>query len=201
MGQCCAPLRFDVYTVNGEVIHFNQDDPRHVDQILDDVLKQRLFTERSLTIASLTSVSSFATQDIEMIKFHFEGPKDFHPILGMTDIREIPRTEFQDRYLALQPHERLRLREVPEGQFLTTFGEIHLKSGNILFLELVIQKRSPRDHMIAFKDAFLLPMLPFHVRDSGIGVLNTGAVTRLTVHPGPSMLPPAAWHADPSPGR
>lgn len=196
MPDTCCPLSLDIYTVNGETIRFAQDNPVYARAILDDVQKQRLFTQRSIMIASVASVSNFSTTDVEMIKFRFPGPDDFPPILGIKDIREVSREDFEQRYLSLHVSDRIKMREIAEGEIIQTFNEIHLKSGNLLFLEFQIRKRSARDHIIGFRDAFHLPMLPFHIEGGGYGILNTDNITRLTTHPGPGTVPSMAWRAE-----
>lgn len=197
MGYGLNEMQIEVYTTNGEVIKFSQDDPSRIREILDEVNKERIFNQSALTVRSTSCVSTFLTRNIEMLKFHYSEEAGHQLPFGLEELQEVTREEFEDRYMRLPIEEKIALRCVERGQLIQGFIEIHLRSGNMLLLDLHLHKKTRADAMRVYNHAFQLPFLPFHLSGgSGFGALNTENVTRFTGHPGPDRVPASAWHAE-----
>ena len=191
------PMELEILLANGDDISLYQDDPAHISTIISSVRKGRLFSQEQLQINSITCFSTIYTKEIECMIFRFPGLEEFRPPFGLEDIQEVKEEDFQRRYEQLSTGEKVKMRDVADGEVMEGFAEVHLRSGATLYLDLWMHKRTRADQILAFTELFNPPMLPYHTADKAYGILNTQNIVRVTGHPGPKSVPPTSWYLEP----
>jgi len=170
-------LTIEVRTEDGANTQFYQSDEGGIGKILSLLNTPRLFSQPFITLASERSVSAVPSRAIDVILVRTPTtPRVLLPP-DWLDIVEVDAEAFQIE-------RSLRTNADTESEGNTSFVEIHT-SGDwmiVLKLQAAIQATIP-DQRQRFAQFFEMPVIPFRLPAGGVGFINPGNISRVTVYP------------------
>jgi len=201
-------LQIRIYTVDGFLTSFRQEDPVQVQRIIQEIQRPDFFARDRIMIAGRHSVTTMVVSKIARIDLTGEGgpvwksPPKFAS--GLRDVVEMPEQEFLYQVEArdLNHMERRRPSHKP-GQTHLGFVDVHLAGGHHLYLQVALAALLPAERLQRVHCLLTLLGLPFRLPDGGVGIANLTTAVKFTGHPGPPEVPADVWSAeeDESPNR
>ncbi|MBB6051436.1 hypothetical protein [Armatimonas rosea] len=196
-----SALEIDIRLSNGNKTRFVQSQRETAKRVVEHLHPERLFAQKQLILAGEHSLSVYPCAAIERIDFLTEDFPTWSFPRNITDIVEIPESDFLAHYDLNTARGQRRFRP---GESFRVYSELELTSGQQLFREihLLIPPEEPGpeilpiDRTIIFQQLCHAPSL--HLRRSGGGmiVINPSHLVRMTFYPGPADAPENAWLAD-----
>jgi hypothetical protein len=176
-------LTIEVRTKDGANTQFYQSDEDSIGKILSLLNTPRLFSQPFITLASERSVSAIPSRAIDVILVRTPTTP---PVLlppDWLDIVEVDAESFHiERSFWKANADAAGL--LPESEGDTSFLEIHTIGDWVIVLKLqaVIQTTIP-DQRQRFAQFLEVPVIPFRLPAGGVGFINPGNISRVTVYP------------------
>lgn len=177
--------KLEIFTDNGSCLTFPVEDASKIDALIQYLKSPRLFTQKTLILASKFSVANIQTQTIEMIRFHLPPEGTVEPDENSEDVIEISKEAFETEYHPLPEEEKLAARYAAPGNLMTTYVEIHTEGGREVYLQLHVKKRSSQEGRVFFTHLFDRPTMEFRLENGGFGIIKPAKVTSQITYPGP----------------
>jgi hypothetical protein len=190
-----GPLQIQLHLVDGNLATYEQTDPIAVGSILREVQPAKVFSERQILIAGGFTVSGYSTASVVRVDFVGEDVPDYRLGPEMNRLEEISRDAFEAGRVAGDDESRKRKRAWTVGETFSGFAELELNNGAFVFLEFESTLRSKLDQRLVLQHFLAGSGLYCKRLGGGASFINTAAVVRWTLFPGPPEAPQNAWVA------
>jgi hypothetical protein len=189
-------LTIEIRTKDGANTQFYQSDEDSIGKLLSVLNTPRLFSQPLITLASERSVSSVPTRAIDVILVRTPTTP---PVLlppDWLDIVEVDAEAFHiERSLMMSNEDTEGL--LPDSEGITFFLEIHTFGDWVIVLKLQAAMRATiPDQRQRFAQFFEIPVIPFRLPAGGVGFINPGNISRVTVYPAFAGVAENRWPAD-----
>ena len=188
----------EIYTDNGKLLKYTHGNPDGWSEIADALRSPRLFSQKTLILASSVNVANIQTASIELIRFRTTGDAELPPDESQPDIVEISKEAFEKEYGSLTEEEKLAPRFANPGDFMTSYLEILTEGGQEVYVRLHVEKKSTQEGRMFFAHLFDRPTMEFRLENGGFGIIRPSKVTSQVTFPGPGpdVLPGTALVVD-----
>ena len=177
-------LTLDIRSEDGSDTQYFQDDENAICKVFDELASPKLFSQPLLTLTSQQSVSAIPSRTIALILARTPNPPPLRLPLGWLDFVEIGIEAFHDQTPPIVtgvaepaglPGEPARLNSLVE---IHTVGDWRIT----LKLQTAVQATIPEQRR-TFAQLVNLPVLSFRLEEGGLGFINSGKITRVTIFP------------------
>lgn len=199
MGTFPSKLEFQIHRSDGEISNFLADSASSARNIFDQIQRGKVFTQPSLILADTNALMVYPGTAVVRIDLLVDaGAQDLHALDFIRDGAqrlEITHERWQAQTDALIQRQSTR-RDLlgHEGDFVTTFGQIQMASGDSICMEYQLNLPSIVEQRRFFQVVFSLPGFSFTCLGGGISILNPTQIVSCIFHPG-GEPPTTAWHA------
>lgn len=189
-------LTVSIFCEDGSCTEFYQNDESSIARIVGLMLTPRLFDKPMLVFASERGVSSFVSRTIDVVRIQTPVPTRLALVTGFDDITEIGKEVFASEVTNCDEENR-NPPDTKPGALITSYGEIHTAGAWVVLLRLrAAANGTIQDQRVAMVRFFDLPVVPFRLESGGVGFVNPGNISRMTMYPGIGAAPKTALPAD-----
>jgi hypothetical protein len=190
-----ASLEIQVHLSDGSITGFVLCEPETIQQTLDHIRPDRVFTQRQIILATDHALTVYPCSAVARVDLVMEGFPDWPPFpRNVSDIVEISPREFRERFAS-------RIRRVNLDGSSRVFGELELTNGQRLFREVHLKPPPPnaereflpQDYTLFLHQLLSAPVLHCRRRGGGAILVNPEHLVRMTFYPGPVNTPANAW--------
>jgi hypothetical protein len=176
-------LSIEIRTEDGANTQFYQSDEDSIGQILSLLNTPRLFSQPFITLASERSVSAVPSRAIDVILVRTPTTPPMLLPPDWLDIVEVDAEAFH-----IERSQRMTNADAeglpPESEGNTSFLEIHTIGDWVIVLKLQAAIQATiLDQRQRFAQFFEVPAIPFRLPAGGVGFINPGNISRVTVYP------------------
>jgi hypothetical protein len=174
---------------DGSSAEFCQHDAERVEKCLRLLAAPRLFAEPQLLLSSALHISAFSTRNVDAILACTSAP--FPAILPLaTPAGALDIQEAEARIVLL---EEPRATPAGEADARTFHVEVYTLGGWIRALAVrAAGQGTVHDRRQASANILRLPVIPFRLREGGIGFINPRNIVHATSYPPPEAVPETA---------
>lgn len=190
-------LSFDICTVNGDRLEYTCDDEAQAARILSQLNSPRVFSAKTIILASEFNVANMPGDSVEMISLRSISPENFGLDVMDGQLMEVSEEEFKVEYIDVSPEEKLAARHADPGETILIFLKLNFISGSHIYLKLQVPKKTGPEGKIFFTHLFDHPSIMFSLKGGGKGIANPRKLASIINYPGPGddVLPETTLHA------
>ncbi len=200
MNEEVASLEIRVHLCDATVETYLVEDRQEALRIIEHINPGKVFEPHLVVIGSKHSLTALQTDHITRMELITDIVPSWPFHHNVRAIREVSHGIFT---ACLEEHIKF---PVPLGGVYQGFSEIHLTSGETLYMLLdvnadpAIAPLTSLDQHVFLQQMFNSYGMHARRHDKGVVLINPAHIARMSMHPGPSSIPPGAWHAKKSSG-
>jgi hypothetical protein len=193
MAEVTPELEIRVHLADARVLSFVVSEPGEADRILEQIVPGRFFEERQIAIGCKGSLTALQTSLIAQVELISDLVPDWAFHHNVRIIQEVSPHVFHEKYAHITHVDR-SYQEV-----VTVSSEIELSNGENIYLSLevnsdpAISPLTPLDQHVFLQQIFTSHGMYARHKDRGALLINPAYIARLTMHPGPEIVPAGAW--------
>ncbi|MBK7496076.1 MAG: hypothetical protein IPI28_12040 [Candidatus Omnitrophica bacterium] len=187
------PLEIRIHLIDGSVAAFYEDDADQAKQIIGQIQPDRLFSQPSLLLAGISSVTVIPCTKVNMIEVIQDTYPNWPFMREVTDIIDCSPEAFRSGFLAFRDSLAARVQTPEVGDPFVSWGMMTLSGGQHFYFEARGIIRSVIEQRRLVHQVISAPCLISRRREGGAVLVNPSNIVSLELSPGPRELPNTAW--------
>ncbi len=187
-------MNITIHVSNGESFRFAQPDKETALKVLDGFQPNRLFTRPQILVHGSFSVSGFSSKEVEFIEFETDLEPGWTNRQRMESLQVLAKEDFDEALMKLTRRLEKGLSTEDESAF-HGLVDFRFLSGRELYLRAAFEKLGSIDDRHRLQSFFESEGFAARMSRGGWTVINTRAIVRYTIQPGPPTAPLNAWVA------
>ncbi len=188
-------MEISIHIADGESFSFVQPDEQEIQKIFTNAQPNRIFTNKQILVYGKMAVSSFNASAIEYIEFDTDKEVNWPKIQQLNEAHIVDEEEFKNIMTMLSRKYKGTRDDIGVGDEVHGAMELILRSGKKLFVGYKTTAKQGVEARQGLTHLFNQPALHFDRFPQGKIIINTEAISRYAIYPGPPTAPTNSWVA------